>query len=336
MASQTTSARPPATPGRLEACGTSPQTPSRPCRRPDGGTSSGWRLSIALALNNSPLRYRLVYATLVVYSWGSYFTNIVTARAFRVRRVFFCRKVEGEPIMGYGDEDREGLPERFFYAYDREGNVLGSFGSQWEADDAERQHAMNQQMRNLGGGASGGGSGSGGGVSAGCIGCSLLGAVVLLVVCGVFVAPKVLSALTAPKGITVQATQGWQDTNYSVKAGDSVTITYLSGTWTVTNGVSASTDANGKPPNPPAYLYCSCGEPLPGVSTQALIGKVGNGQPFFVGDSKTFTAANAGHIFLRINDSDKGLGDNSGSIQVQITVNTPSTPTPKPAKAFGH
>ena len=129
--------------------------------------------------------------------------------------------------------------------------------------------------------------------------------------------------------VTVDADNGWQDTGFVVQPGDEVTITYVSGEWSVTQSNSPLSDANGKPANPPADLYCHCGEPLPGVSTQALIGKVGNGgNAFLVGDSHAFTATTNGDI-LAINDRDSHLGDNPGALQIAIALVTP-TPTPAP------
>ncbi len=135
---------------------------------------------------------------------------------------------------------------------------------------------------------------------------------------------------------TVFASQGWQDTKLNVHAGDEVTIEYRSGTWTSTRGIVESTDADGQPVNAPDWLYCSCGEPLPGDSTQALIGKIGSTQPFFVGDEKDFRATDSGNIFLRINDSDRGLSDNDGSLQIAITTPTHKTSPTKQTSPTKH
>jgi len=157
-------------------------------------------------------------------------------------------------------------------------------------------------------------------------------ALLLALCCGLSLYAGSLSANSMSSTVTVSSTQGWQDMNYYVTAGDTVTLQYQSGTWTETNGVVAPTDADGLPANPPGYLYCHCGEPLAGVSTQALIGKVGDGAPFLVGDQKTFTATSSGDIFLRMNDRDVALGDNAGALTVEISAVQP-TPTPAPPTA---
>jgi hypothetical protein len=162
---------------------------------------------------------------------------------------------------------------------------------------------------------------------------------VLLLCCGLSAgAVKYFTSLnTNTSTVDVSSVLGWQDTDYYVKAGDTVTLQYQSGSWTETNGVVDPTDANGIPDNPPDYLYCLCGEPLPGMSTQALIGKVGDsGTAFLVGDMKTFTATASGDIFLRMNDRDSQLGDNSGDLEIRITTvqptATPGVPTATPTR----
>jgi hypothetical protein len=50
----------------------------------------------------------------------------------------------------------------------------------------------------------------------------------------------------------------------------------------------------------------------------ALIGKIGDGDPFLVGKSKSFDVAAQGRLFLGVNDH--GVENNSGSFQVMITV----------------
>ncbi len=156
-------------------------------------------------------------------------------------------------------------------------------------------------------------------------------AVAVILFCGFPLFGAILyhpASAAADQTVTVDAGKGWQDTGFVVQPGDELTITYVSGQWSVTGSNSPLSDANGKPANPPADLYCHCGEPLPGVSTQALIGKVGNGgKAFLVGDSYTFTAATSGDIFLRINDRDSHLGDNTGALQIVMSLVTP-TPTP--------
>ena len=170
-------------------------------------------------------------------------------------------------------------------------------------------------------------------------GASLLGkALVAVVILGVITACALAFLIRVPQGqsatatVTVAANQGWQDTGFRIQAGDHVALQYESGTWTITSGVVAQSDANGQPVHPPSFLFCKCGEPMPGVSTQALIGKVGNGPAFLVGDGKDFAATGSGELFLRINDQDGHLGDNAGSVIMRVTITQPS-PSPAATKS---
>jgi hypothetical protein len=62
---------------------------------------------------------------------------------------------------------------------------------------------------------------------------------------------------------------------------------------------------------------------MPTVGTGALIGRVGNSQPFFIGVDGRFQAPAAGQLFLGINDSQ--FGDNEGSYQVEVQRGTSRT-----------
>ncbi len=60
------------------------------------------------------------------------------------------------------------------------------------------------------------------------------------------------------------------------------------------------------------------GAPLPQVFAGALIGRVGNGAPFGVGNQTSIRAPGNGPLFLGINDDN--VGDNAGQFQVSIVV----------------
>jgi len=111
--------------------------------------------------------------------------------------------------------------------------------------------------------------------------------------------------------ITVKADQVWTKTDVPVHAGDELTITYLSGRWEP--GQNQSVDALGYGGNPR-----SINNVLMGVSHAALIGRIGDHDPFFVGDHYHHTVGEGGFLFLGINDSD--LGNNSGELQVEVEV----------------
>lgn len=57
--------------------------------------------------------------------------------------------------------------------------------------------------------------------------------------------------------------------------------------------------------------------PLPNHLAGALIGRIGNGAPFPIGDQTSIAAPAGGQLFLGINDDE--LSDNSGEFIVQIT-----------------
>jgi hypothetical protein len=57
--------------------------------------------------------------------------------------------------------------------------------------------------------------------------------------------------------------------------------------------------------------------PLPTSLAGALIGRIGNGRPFGIGNQTSIPAPAAGQLFLGINDGQ--LDDNSGEFRVEIT-----------------
>ncbi|MQP66057.1 hypothetical protein GE253_11970 [Niveispirillum sp. SYP-B3756] len=130
---------------------------------------------------------------------------------------------------------------------------------------------------------------------------------------------------TPSTSVSVQANVGWQDSGVQVAAGQTVTVTYVSGDWTAdpkTNDGNAY-DANGCPglivPGSQTAF------PMPGVTMGALVGKVGeSGTAFLIGDGpQVMPSGDVGTLYLCINDDltgayGAGLADNSGSVTVQI------------------
>ncbi len=60
------------------------------------------------------------------------------------------------------------------------------------------------------------------------------------------------------------------------------------------------------------------GAPMPQVLAGALIGRIGNGQPFGVGNLTSLRAPASGPLFLGINDDN--VADNAGQFQVSIVM----------------
>lgn len=124
--------------------------------------------------------------------------------------------------------------------------------------------------------------------------------------------PLIRSATTR---FEVFANRGWQNTGVTIQTGQQLRIEYVSGLWTYWTGSVAPTDARGG-----NYICARCTEPLPSAPTGSLIGKVGDGGAFFIGNVGTFTVQSGGPLLLRMNDDDGGLSDNSGSIIVEMTL----------------
>lgn len=55
-----------------------------------------------------------------------------------------------------------------------------------------------------------------------------------------------------------------------------------------------------------------------GVWHASLIGRIGDNQPFFVGNTLTQVVEQTGYVYLRINDT--ALNDNSGEITLRIQI----------------
>lgn len=116
----------------------------------------------------------------------------------------------------------------------------------------------------------------------------------------------------------IDGKQGWQDSGLIVPAHSQLGIQYIDGKWT-SNIDGAYVDAGGYPGTFPRDIKGFCGKaPLPDAPNMALIGRVGDGEPFLVGWQATFVTDQAGRLLLRPNDADACLGDNDGTIVISI------------------
>lgn len=111
-----------------------------------------------------------------------------------------------------------------------------------------------------------------------------------------------------PGAIRVPATSGWVTTGMRVRRGE-----YLS--FDVTGQVQLSGNA-GDRARSAGSTRTAAGAPLPGVSAGALIGRIGNGQPFGIGDQASVPMPFDGVLFLAVNDDERG--DNAGEFIVSI------------------
>ncbi len=119
---------------------------------------------------------------------------------------------------------------------------------------------------------------------------------------------------TAPAGgntITVNANQQWTATGITVRRGENLTFN-------ATGEVRLSGDANDvATPTGAKSQRLAPRSALPKTYAGALIGRIGNGQPFPIGDNATFQAPGTGQLFLTVNDD--SFADNQGSYQVTVT-----------------
>jgi hypothetical protein len=111
--------------------------------------------------------------------------------------------------------------------------------------------------------------------------------------------------------VTVGATQAWTATGIQVRRNEQVTIAGSGQVDIASGGVPAGV-TGGNDINP--------GNPVATAKTGALIGKIGNGRPFLIGERTTLRATDNGQLMLGVNDSNHG--DNSGAFEVDVVVNS--------------
>lgn len=116
---------------------------------------------------------------------------------------------------------------------------------------------------------------------------------------------------TTGQVITVSARQRWTATGVVVRAGQPVSF--------ATVGRVQFSDDPGDVAGPAGladrYLPRA---PMPEILAGALIGRIGNGPPFAIGDQRSVPMPAAGELFLGINDD--VLTNNRGSFRVRVTV----------------
>ena len=114
---------------------------------------------------------------------------------------------------------------------------------------------------------------------------------------------------SVPGAITVQANQPWTSTGMTVRRGQSLSFT-STGEIQLSDDPSDLADANGA-----KKARYAANAPMKQVLAGALIGRIGNGAPFAVGN-QTIVAPASGVLFLGVNDD--GFADNKGNFQVVI------------------
>lgn len=113
---------------------------------------------------------------------------------------------------------------------------------------------------------------------------------------------------STPGAIRVPANAGWVSTGMRVRSGETITFN-------TTGEVQLSTSAADRARSA-GTSRTAAGAPLPNVAAGGLIGRIGNGAPFGIGDQASVPMPNAGLLYLAVNDDE--LSDNTGAFVVQL------------------
>jgi hypothetical protein len=116
---------------------------------------------------------------------------------------------------------------------------------------------------------------------------------------------------TAGGGVVVSGKQPWTSTGIMVRRGEVLRF-----------NTTGEVRVGGGPDDvaPPAGVTggrTAAGTPIPASIVGALIGRIGNGQPFGIGNQTSVPMPAAGMLFLGVNDNN--FADNSGEFRVEIT-----------------
>ena len=116
------------------------------------------------------------------------------------------------------------------------------------------------------------------------------------------------AGMDSPGAIRVGATAGWISTGMRVRRGEVLSFNTSGEVQLSENGSDRARAAGASRMAP--------GSPLPSVNAGALIGRVGNGQAFGIGDQTSVPMPFDGVLYLAVNDD--GLADNAGAFVVTI------------------
>jgi Ca2+-binding EF-hand superfamily protein len=113
---------------------------------------------------------------------------------------------------------------------------------------------------------------------------------------------------TSGRTVVVESTERWVDTGLDVRAGDTISL-QSSGTVTLSGNAADTARPGGAARRAPDA-------PVQNQPAGALIAKIGDSAPIFVGDRQTITATSVGRLYLGINDDH--LLDNRGQFRVTL------------------
>jgi hypothetical protein len=125
---------------------------------------------------------------------------------------------------------------------------------------------------------------------------------------GTATAPGLDPGVDTPGAIRVPANAAWINTGMRVRKGDIVTFN-TTGQVQLSDNAGDRASAAGTPRTAP-------GSPLPSVNAGGLIGRIGNGQPFGIGDQASVPMPGDGLLYLAVNDDERS--DNTGQFMVQL------------------
>ena len=113
--------------------------------------------------------------------------------------------------------------------------------------------------------------------------------------------------------VIVPPTQRWFDTGIDVRAGETIEFQ-------ATGNIRMSTSNDNDGANPAGAWSGRRADnaPFKDRPAGALIGRIGNGSPIFMGEAGRVRAATTGRLYLSVNDD--YLEDNSGEYRVNLTV----------------
>lgn len=118
-----------------------------------------------------------------------------------------------------------------------------------------------------------------------------------------------LAMPSSASGVRVAANQMWTSTGIRVQEGQQVSFAVQGEVQLSTSNEDRATAAGGG-------RRAADRAPLPSVLAGALIGRIGNGAPFGIGNQALVPMPATGELFLGVNDDE--VGDNSGGFVVDV------------------
>ena len=112
--------------------------------------------------------------------------------------------------------------------------------------------------------------------------------------------------------VRVAGTAGWVNTGINVSQGQTLLFNSTGEVRLSTAGDDVAGPAGSK-----KGRYAT-NAPIPSALAGALVGRIGNGVPFAIGNQTSIAAPGTGTLWLAVNDD--GLGDNAGEFGVDVTA----------------